>query len=503
MNHDKQTLEQLKRAVMLQRLQQRQTEHQVDPGRAPIALVDRGAPLALSYAQQRLWFIDQLDHAAGAAYHMPAALRLTGQLNKDALQRVLDRIVARHESLRTCFVNVDGVPGQRIAAPSVGLLLVETDLSHLPADERAAALQRRCGEEVTQPFDLATGPLIRAQLLRIADDDHVLLVTQHHIVSDGWSVGVLVRELSALYAAFSAGQSDPLAPLAIQYADYAAWQRAALQGEALQAQTAFWKSQLGGAPALLELPTDRARPAQQSHAGAVLPVRFDAELSNGLKALGRKHGTTLFMTLLAGWATLLARLSGQDDVVVGTPVANRQRSEVENLIGFFVNTLALRVRIDSDPTVAQLLAQVKTNTLAAYDHQDLPFEQIVDAVQPERSMGHSPLFQVMLSLDNAPAGALRLPGLAIADITPQQTSAQFDLTLSLADHDGQIGGTLRYATDLFDEATIVRLAGHLDTLLRAMVADDSARVRQPAAADCRRTPRAAARLQRQGAGPAG
>jgi amino acid adenylation domain-containing protein len=469
-------LQQLKQAVLLQRAKQSQSVRKTEPGRAPIARVDRSAALALSYAQQRLWFLDQFDHAAGAAYHMPAALRLTGQLDKPVLRRVLDRIVARHESLRTCFVDLDGMPVQQIAAAGVGMALGECDLSQLAGDQRESAMQRLSDDEAVAPFDLAAGPLIRGQLLRLAGDEHVLLITQHHIISDGWSIGVLVREISALYAAFSAGQADPLPPLAIQYADYAAWQRGWLQGDVLHAQSAFWKEQLTGAPALLELPSDRPRPAQQSYAGASVALTLDAPLTAGLKALGQKHGATLFMTLLAGWAALLARLSGQDDVVVGTPVANRQRTEVEGLIGFFVNTLALRVKLDGDPTVAQLLAQVKAHTLGAYDHQDLPFEQVVEAAQPVRSMSHSPLFQVMLSLDNAPGGELQLPGLRIGAIEPKRTTAQFDLTLSLAEHDGQLDGSLRYASDLFDQATIVRMAGHLETLLRAMVADDGARV---------------------------
>jgi amino acid adenylation domain-containing protein len=433
-----------------------------------------GSVAPASHSQQRLWFLDQLDSTASVAYHVPAAMRLKGTLDKAALKATLARIVARHESLRTTFAGVDGNPVQVIAAADAGFALGERDLSHLPDDEREAALSDIGADEVVQPFDLAAGPLIRGQLLRLADDEHVLLMTQHHIISDGWSIGLLVREISALYTAFSQGRPDPLPPLAIQYADYALWQRDRLQGDALQAQGAFWKAQLTGAPALLELPADRARPARQSYAGASVPLVLDAALTAGLKALGRKHGTTLFMTLLAGWAALLARLSGQDDVVVGTPVANRQRTEVEGLIGFFVNTLALRVKLEGDPTVAQLLAQVKAHTLDAYEHQDLPFEQVVEVVQPERSMSHSPLFQVMLTIHNTPSHSeLDLPGLTLSPLEQVQDTAQCDLTLSLTDTGAQCIGSLRYASDLFDAATIVRLAGHFDTLLRAMVADDA------------------------------
>ena len=444
-----------------------------------IMLADRSVPLAPSFAQQRLWFLDQLDHAAGAAYHMPVALRLQGKLDQPALKAALDRIVARHESLRTTLADVDGQTVQVIAAPDAGFALCERDLSALSGHERQYAVQRLADDEAVQPFDLAAGPLIRGQLLRLAEDEHVLLITQHHIISDGWSIGVLVREVSALYAAFSAGQADPLAPLAIQYADYAAWQRGWLQGEVHQAQSTFWKEALCGAPALLELPTDRPRPAVQSYAGAAVTVVLDAPLTAGLKALAQKHGATLFMTLLTGWAALLARLSGQDDVVVGTPVANRQRTEVEELIGFFVNTLALRVKLEGDPSVAELLAKVKAHTLGAYDHQDLPFEQVVEAVQPVRSMSHSPLFQVLLNLDNAPGErTLHLRDLAIEMLDPAHITTHFDLSLALAHKEAEAGATLEgyieYASNLFDASTIERLAVHLETLLRAMVADDAA-----------------------------
>ena len=444
---------------------------------APIVPRAPGCVVAASHSQQRLWFLDQLDKAASVAYHVPSAISLKGNLDQAALKATLDCIVARHESLRTTFASVDGQTVQVIAAPDSGFALSERDLSQLSGHERQFALDEISTGEVVQAFDLTSGPLIRGQLLRLAEDDHVLLITQHHIISDGWSIGLLVREVSALYTAFSAGQADPLAPLAIQFADYAAWQHGWLQGEVLQEQAAFWKEQLTGSPALLAVPTDRPRPAQQSYAGASVALTLDAPLTAGLKALGRKHGTTLFMTLLTGWAALLARLSGQDDVVVGTPVANRQRTEVEELIGFFVNTLALRVKLEGDPSVAELLAQVKAHTLGAYAHQDLPFEQVVEAVQPERSMSHSPLFQVMLTIHNTPShSVLDLPGLTLSPIEQLQDTAQCDLTLSLTDTGDTCVGTLRYASALFDEASVLRIVGHFDTLLRAMVADDSCRI---------------------------
>jgi len=441
----------------------------------PIALIDRSRPLPLSFAQQRLWFLDQLDPAAGAAYHMSAALQLRGVLQREALQAALDRIVARHESLRTTFVNIDGEPTQLIGSASTGFKLIQQDLRHLDRDRQAANVAELSAIEACALFDLATGPLIRGRLLRLAEDEHVLLVTQHHIISDGWSIGVLVKEVGTLYAAFSEGRSDPLPALAVQYADYAAWQR---QRGVPQQQLDFWRAHLSGAPALLELPTDRPRPALQSYAGGTAPFRLSADLSAGLNALSRGHGTTLFMTLLAGWSILMSRLSGQRDLVIGSPVANRQRSEIEPLIGFFVNTLALRVALDSDPRVAELLAQIKNTTLDAYSHQDLPFEQVVELVQPARSLSHSPLFQVMLALNNTPLSGdgLQLSGLTLAALPQPRTTTQFDLSLSLFEVGGVISGEFEYASDLFDAATIQRWIGYLQTVLAGMVADANQRV---------------------------
>ncbi|MBV8123374.1 MAG: amino acid adenylation domain-containing protein, partial [Paucibacter sp.] len=446
----------------------------------PIDHVDRNQPLPLSFAQQRLWFIDQLDQAGGAAYHMPAALRLHGQLDRLALRAALDRIVARHEALRTTFANVDGTPLQRIAPAEVGFALTERDLAHLHGAEQALLIEAISSDEAGQGFDLATGPLIRGQLLQLAGDEHLLLITQHHIISDGWSISVLVRELSTLYAAFCQGLPDPLPPLPIQYVDYALWQRQWLQGEVLARQTAFWRTHLEGAPALLELPADRPRPAVQSYAGAMLPVSLPAELTQALKDLGQRHGATLPMVLMAGWGLLLSRLSGQHDVVVGTPVANRPRSEVEPLIGLFVNMLALRVTVDDALTVAGLLEQVKASSLAALEHQDLPFEQVVAALQPVRSLAHSPIFQVSLTInDEAFSGrSLALPGLALSRHAMPHTTAQFDMSLIVAESGGVIDGELIYASDLFDAARMLRLLSQFESLLAAMAADDARPVHQ-------------------------
>ncbi|HEU4881265.1 MAG TPA: amino acid adenylation domain-containing protein, partial [Longimicrobium sp.] len=438
---------------------------------AAIEPVDRSCGIPLSFAQQRLWFLEQLG-GTGAAYHIPLRLRLRGELDREALARALDRIVARHEALRTTFEAVDGEPVQRIASPeSSAFRLVEHDL-HAAADVEGA-LGRLMADEAAAPFDLARGPLIRGRLVRMAADEHVLLITMHHVVSDGWSTGVFVRELAALYDAFRRGADDPLSALEIQYADYAAWQRRRVGGELLERQAGFWEQALAGAPELLELPADHSRPARQDFAGDSVPLALDAELTAALKALSRRRGTTLFMTLLAGWAAVLGRLAGQTDVVVGTPTANRDRRETEALIGFFVNTLALRVNLSGAPTVAGLLAQVRTAALEAQQHQDIPFEQVVERVAPARSLAYHPLFQVMFAWQNAGGGALELPGLTVANVDAGDVdTAKFDLSLALWEDDGRIAGGLTYATALFERATAERFAGYLRHALQAMAADE-------------------------------
>ncbi|HEU4882196.1 MAG TPA: condensation domain-containing protein, partial [Longimicrobium sp.] len=449
---------------------------------APIEPVERGVALPLSFAQQRLWFIERLE-GAGGAYHIPVRQRLRGELDRAALRRALDRVVARHEALRTTFVEVEGEPVQRIApAEESRFHLTEHDLR----GAAEADVRRLMAEEAGAPFDLERGPLIRGRLLRIGDSDHVLLITMHHIVSDGWSMGVFTRELNALYAAFRDGNPDPLAPLPIQYADYAVWQRRWVEGEVLREQAAYWQQTLAGAPELLELPADHARPARQDFTGGLVDMELDEGLTAGLKALGARHGATLYMTLLAGWAAVLSRLSGQDDVVIGTPTANRGRKEIEELIGFFVNVLPVRVALSGAPTVAELLARVKARALGAQQHQDIPFEQVVEVVQPARSLSHTPLFQVMFTWQNAPEGGMELSGLAARESGPlpapaaqaeaaEQTTAKFDLSLFLGERDGRIAGVVEYAAALFERQTVERFAGYLLRALEAMVADE----RQP------------------------
>jgi amino acid adenylation domain-containing protein len=446
-----------------------------------ITPVDRSSAIPLSFAQQRLWFLEQLG-GTGAAYHVPMSLRLHGDLDRGALERALDRIVARHEALRTTFPTVDGEPVQRIApVGESGFRLVEHDLHAAPDAEDE--LRRLVQGEASALFDLTHGPLVRGRLVRMTADDHVLLLTMHHIVSDGWSAGVLFRELSELYAAFARGEPDPLPPLPVQYADYAAWHRRSVEGPVLEAQAEYWTRTLAGAPELLELPADHPRPPKQDFTGASVNVELDEALTDALKTLSRRHGTTLFMTLLAGWAAVLSRLSGQDDVVIGTPSANRGRAEVEELIGFFVNTLPVRVDLSDGPRVGELLQQVKTRALEAQRNQDIPFEQVVELVRPARSLAYSPLFQVMFAWQNAGDGTLELPGLAVGPLDPagpdgssSRESAKFDLTLALAESGARIVGALSFATALFDRGTVERHVGYLRRVLEEMAADDSRRV---------------------------
>jgi amino acid adenylation domain-containing protein len=438
-----------------------------------ITLASRENPLPLSFAQQRLWFLSQME-GVSQAYHIPLGLRMQGTLDRSALCQALDRIVARHEALRTSFVLEHGQPVQRIAPADIGFALQERDLRN--AQDGEATLAAIAEVEAGAPFDLAAGPLVRGQLIRVADDEHVLLVTMHHIVSDGWSQGILINEFSTLYNAYRDGRDDPLPALAIQYADYAAWQRRWIDGEVLQAQAAYWQKTLAGAPALLQLPSDRPRPPHPDVTGSGVDIELDVALTQGLKDLSARHGTTLFMTVLAGWAALLARLSGQDDIVIGTPVAGRTRAEVEPLIGFFLNTLALRIDLSGEQSVAGLLRHVKDQALAAQGNQDLPFEQVVEVVNPPRSVAHHPLFQVLINWQNNQASELKLNGLTLSSADATYDLTKFDLALNLTEMDGQIIGAVTYATSLFDRATIERCTAQLRQLLQAMVLDDRQQV---------------------------
>jgi amino acid adenylation domain-containing protein len=426
--------------------------------------------LPLSFAQQRLWLIDQLE-PGNPAYNVPLAVRLQGDVVPDLLRRTFAEVVARHETLRTTFVSHQGRPVQMIASVErmVPPELAVTDLSLWPEAERQERALRLAREEARRPFDLARGPLLRLSLVRLAEREHLLLVTLHHIVSDGWSMGVLLREVVALYEAFSQGRPSPLPPLPLQYAAYAVRQREQLQGEALDEQIAYWKSQLEGAPTVLELPTDRPRPAVQTFRGAARAVQLPASLSQAVSALGRREGATPFMVLLAAWGLLLGRHAGQEDVLVGTPIAGRNRREIEDLIGFFVNTLVLRVDAQGNPSFGELLGRVRRAALDAFTHQDLPFERLVEELVPDREMAHSPLIQVLFSLQNTPLHPFAIPGLSLAPVTVDSGLTKMDLTLMLSESATGFSGGLEFNTDLFDAATAERLSARFLTLLEAVV----------------------------------
>ncbi len=426
----------------------------------------------LSLAQQRLWFLSQMDEVS-RAYHVPVGLHLKGELDSKVLRRALDRMVARHETLRTTFVLIDGEPMQQVAAVADSRFhLLESDLRR--HGDAKAEVNRLLIEEVNASFNLETGPLIRGLLIRESEDEHTLLITMHHIVSDGWSLGVFRNEVSKLYSAFRRGQEDPLPELAVQYADFAIWERQWLEEEVLGQQCEYWKRTLQGVPELLELPTDHPRPAQQDYRGGIEKLVLEQKLTSGLKELSRRQGTTLYMTLLAGWAALLSRLSGQAEIVIGTPVANRERADIEGLIGFFVNTLALRIDFSGQVTVKELLKQVKEVALGAQQNQNLPFERVVDIVGPERNLAHNPLFQVTFSWQNLPEGTIMLPEVEVKPLEsiPYQ-AAKFDLALVLQEANGMIVGELEYANSLFDSATITRYLGYFRSLLDGMIADES------------------------------
>ncbi|HEU0052350.1 MAG TPA: condensation domain-containing protein, partial [Longimicrobium sp.] len=429
----------------------------------------------LSFSQRRLWFLDRME--PGSAFHtLPSTVRLRGALDEAALERALGEIVRRHQALRTTFAEVEGEPVQ-VIAPFDGFALPVEDLSELGEADREAAVRRRADEEAARPFDLAAGPLFRAALLRLCDEDHALLLSMHHIVSDGWSMGVLFRELSALYAAYREGSESPLSELPVQYADYAAWQREQLDGGVLDRQLAYWRERLADAPALLELPTDHPRPAVQTYRGAKIPVELSAELLERLRALGRSEGATLYMTLLSAFQVLLAKYSGSEDIVVGSPIAGRTRKEVEELIGFFLNTLVLRTDLSGDPSFREVLRRTRDVTLGAYEHQEVPFEKLVAELQPERSLSHSPLFQVMFTLQNAGGGGGgALPGLSVSGGMEEPANGQFDLSLELAATPQGLRGGLIYSTDLFERGTVERMLGHLARVLERVAADADVRL---------------------------
>ena len=435
---------------------------------APIPRAPRGGRLPLSFAQQRLWFLDRLEPES-TAYHIPGAIRLTGALDAEALRRAFEELIRRHESLRTTFVAEDGEPRQ-VVSDEVAFSLPLTDLGALSHREAEDEVQRLAIACVHERFDLERGPLFRARLVRLSEREHVLVFAMHHVISDGWSIGVLTSDLSAFYEAIRAGRPAALPELPVQYADHAVWQREWLSKEALSSQIAFWRDQLRGAPAAIDLPTDRPHPPVQSYRGAAERVELSPELTAAFSALCRSEGVTLFMGLLAAFGALLHRYSRQDDVVIGSPVAGRTRVETEGLVGCFVNTLLFRTWFSGDPTFRGLLARVRDVTLDAYAHQDVPFERIVEELSPARDLGRSPLFQVMLILQNTPAVAERLGDVEVTPVDVERTNAKFDLTLSLQSGPRGMEGFLEYATDLFDAPTVGSMVAHLRALIASAVA---------------------------------
>ena len=455
---------------------------QGDAIEAPIPPAPRTETLPLSYAQQRLWFLDQLEPGS-PFYNMPMALRLEGSLNQLALEQGINEIIRRHENLRTTFVSVNAQAQQNIADPATTAVAC-VDLSNLPESTRQTLAQQIAQEEATAPFDLAKGPLIRVRLILLnrvkAKQEAILLVTLHHIISDGWSNNVLTREFVTLYQACSEGKTSPLPELPIQYADYASWQRQWLDGSILQQQIDYWRHKLNSIPAMLELPTDHPRPAVMGYDGANFNFTIPPALSEQLQDLSRRHNLTLFVTMLTAFSILLSRHSQQTDICIGTPIANRQRLEIEELIGFFVNTLVLRVDLSDKPSFNDLITQVNKTVLEAQSHQDLPFEQLVTILAPERSMGYSPLFQVIFTLQNSVTQQIEpIQGLAISGVESEGTTAKFDLSLHINQEEtGILTCTFEYNTDLFEVETISRLAGHYLNLLQGVVEQPQRQVSQ-------------------------
>jgi amino acid adenylation domain-containing protein len=450
----------------------RQATHNLTaPAILPIA---REVALPLSFAQQRLWFHDQLSPGS-AAYNILGGMRLEGGLNVDALEQAINEIVSRHEALRTTFMTVDGLPMQIIAsAQPVALTLL--DLRVLAEAEREDRVRMMASEELNRPFDLSKGPLLRVALLRLGEEEHIVLVTMHHIAGDGWSIGIFVREVAALYEAFCVGRTSPLPPLPIQYADYASWQREWMQGKLLEAQLNFWKQVLGGLPPPLELPTDYARPEQPTLRGEKLFRKLPAELYESLRALSRQEGATLYMTLLAAFLTQLYRYTRSDDVVVGTAIAGRNRAETEDLIGIFINMLVVRADLSGNPPFRKLLARVREVALGAYAHQDMPFEKLVEELQPERALSQTPLFQVAFGLQNAPVESFRLPGLKLSPLNFSSDIARFDLTLWVFEGGDGLTASWTYSTELFKPETVERMHDHFERLLRGVLDNPEAKL---------------------------
>ncbi len=439
-----------------------------------------------SFSQQQLWILDQLEPGS-PYYNLPIAYRFEGVLNLPVLKASLDEIIHRHEALRTIFESQDGKLAQLIL-PSLKLEFPVVDLEGQL--DREAEMQRLANKEAQLSFNLKEGPLLRAKLFRLAKEEHIMTLVMHHIISDGWSIGVLLNELKTLYEAFSQGQPSPLAELPVQYADFTVWQRDWLQGAELDRQLGYWKKSLAGL-SVLELPTDRPRRKVQSHQGEWINLSISSELMTALKALAYQEHTTLFLVLTAAFQVLLHRYSGQDDIALGIPVAGRNRHELEGLIGFMVNTLVLRGNLSGDPTFLELLARVSENAFQAYAHQDLPFEKLVEEMQPTRDLSRNPLFQVMFAMQNAPAAEMRWPDLTLSPVSLQTGTSRFDLTMFLGENGkGGLEGALEYNTDLFDSSSIERLTGVFSSIAGRDCRSSGRTAVRPAAAHRLRAPSA-------------
>ncbi len=459
-----------RKAEIIAKLQQQDQE-------LPIHPTPRTATLPLSFGQARLWFVEQLDGGTSTAYNLPNAYELFGYLDVPALERAIAEIIRRHEVLRTNFHAFMPEPVQ-VIHPLATVTLPVVDLQELAADEQADLVQRLVQEDACKPFNLAHDLLIRTTLLRLTPKSHVLLLNIHHIVFDGWSMGCLIQELSTLYGVYRQGLPSPLPELAIQYVDFAVWQRQRLSGERLQTELNYWKQQLAGIPPRLELPIERTRQLGQTFEGASVPLTLTPELTQEIRQLSRQLGVTPYMTLLTAFAILLARYTGQEDIVIGSPIANRHRPEVKSLIGFFVNTVVLRVDLSCNPTFSELLGRVRRMTLDAYEHQEVPFEKVVEALRPERHLNYSPLFQVMFDWQNALTAQWELPGLVVAHIPTTPVVGKFDLSLTIGETETMLEGRWEYNSHQFENEAIARMSEHFQTLLLSIVSHPSRPVRE-------------------------
>ena len=454
--------------------------------------------LPLSFAQERLWFLDQWEPGS-TAYLQSYAWRLHGLLHQGDFETSLKELAARHGSLRTTFSSIQGHPVQ-VIAPVAPVSLALHDLNALPESAKEIELQHLIHQKTHQPFDLTIGPLWRTQLFRLAPQEHVLVLMLHHIITDGWSLGIFLKELTTLYNAQITGHHADLPSLPLQYADYAVWQRQWLEGNLLDSQLTYWRRQLAGAPSSLELTTDFPRPPQSTYRGGLLPFTLPVPLTQALKTLSQQEGVTLFMTLLAAFQILLFRYTGQRDILVGAPMAGRTHTDLEDLIGFFVNTLVLRTYFKGQPTFRNVLRQVRKTCLEAYAHQDLPFEKLVETMQPARDLSRHPLFQIMFQLFGQPNTALSLSGLRITpEPIPHQT-AKFDLNCTLRETAGSLQGNMEYSSDLFTVDTIQRLVGHYQHLLEGIVANPNQQIRHPSSPSTRRTAPTAGGMAQYGQG---